>query len=202
SIKKNRKAFSLIAALLMVVSLLAPAAAFAQPASSGATLSNSLLEEFENEEEVKFVVQLAETADTAAAAANADIAGLSSEDAEVAQREAVISAAKATAEATQADVLSYLEANAEEVEPFYITNAIVVTATQDVAEEVATFAEVASVTTSPTIELVEPVQTETELSQEIEIGWNVDRVNAPQTWDEGFDGEGLVIGNIDSGVQW
>jgi putative cell wall-binding protein/subtilisin family serine protease len=203
SIKKNRKAFSLLAALLMVVSLLAPAAAFAQPAVDG-KISASLAEKFENEDTVKFVVEFAEKADTASAAANADIAGLSSEDAVVAQREAVINAAQTTADAAQTDVLSYLEANAEEVDSFFITNVIVATATQDVAEEVATFAEVAKVVPSPEVQLVEPTFYGAEVSQEEvpEIGWNFERVQAPEAWENGFDGEGIVIGNLDSGVEW
>src|SRR5690606_22604549 len=32
--------------------------------------------------------------------------------------------------------------------------------------------------------------------------WNVDMVNAPALWQEGVDGEGVVIASLDSGAQW
>ncbi|HEV8420270.1 MAG TPA: S8 family serine peptidase [Actinomycetota bacterium] len=34
------------------------------------------------------------------------------------------------------------------------------------------------------------------------IGWNVSRVNAPAAWRRGFTGQGMVVGNIDTGFQW
>jgi serine protease AprX len=34
------------------------------------------------------------------------------------------------------------------------------------------------------------------------IEWNVSRVGAPQVWALGFDGTGMVVGNIDTGQQW
>ena len=34
------------------------------------------------------------------------------------------------------------------------------------------------------------------------VEWGVSRVNAPAVWDKGFTGEGVVVGVIDSGVEW
>jgi serine protease AprX len=34
------------------------------------------------------------------------------------------------------------------------------------------------------------------------IGWNVSRVKAPTAWRHGFTGQGIVIGEIDTGFQW
>ncbi len=34
------------------------------------------------------------------------------------------------------------------------------------------------------------------------IGWNVRKVNAPVVWSHGFTGQGIVVGEIDTGFQW
>ena len=34
------------------------------------------------------------------------------------------------------------------------------------------------------------------------IGWNVTRVKAPTVWRHGFTGQGIVVGEIDTGFQW
>ena len=46
-----------------------------------------------------------------------------------------------------------------------------------------------------------------EMSNEIEptangVEWNVEKVKADQAWDLGYDGTGVVVANIDSGVDW
>jgi len=33
-------------------------------------------------------------------------------------------------------------------------------------------------------------------------GWNIEQVNAPSAWDQGFNGTGFVVGNIDTGVRY
>src|SRR5699024_8019952 len=137
------------------------------------------------------------------ARANANEANLSSDDAELAQREAVIDALKTTAESTQKDVSAYLNENSVDAQSFYITNAITVTATQDVAEDIAAFDEVASVFTAPTVEVVEPVAeaNDAELNDS-NVLLNVDMVNPLPLWEDGVKGEGIVIGSMDSGAQW
>lgn len=208
-VTKSKKRFSLLSmftALIMAVSLFSPISIFAQTNSAEGKLSSNLIQEFEENDKVSFVVEFNEKANTAAAKNSVSLSGLSEKEAEVQQREAVISALQTTADKTQADVLSYLENNTDaEVKSFYIANILIVTATQEVAEEVAAFPEVKSVTASPEITLVDPVNTENGLNDIIDdypFGWNVDHVKAPEAWDKGFDGEGIVIGNIDSGVQW
>ena len=34
------------------------------------------------------------------------------------------------------------------------------------------------------------------------VGWNVSRVKAPTAWRHGFTGQGIVVGEIDTGFQW
>src|SRR5699024_4330694 len=39
-------------------------------------------------------------------------------------------------------------------------------------------------------------------STEENTPWNVDQIYAPEVWEKGFDGSGIVVASIDSGVQW
>ncbi|PAV31297.1 hypothetical protein CIL05_01195 [Virgibacillus profundi] len=205
--RKNRrqvKVFSILAAFLMVFSLIAPSAISAESVNS-AKLSDTLVKQFENTEKVTFIVDFKDEANTAAVAEQAKeqatLAGATEEKAVLAQREAVINTLQTTADKAQSNVFEYLkDTNAEDIKSYFITNAISVTATQEVAEELLQFNEVADVYPNIEAEVIEPVKTDdNKLS---EIAWNVDRVNAPQTWEKGFNGEGVVVASIDSGVQW
>src|SRR5699024_4771051 len=141
---------------------------------------------------------------------------LSSYNKELIQRSTVISELKTTAFQSQSDVKQYLnkeveKGNAEDVYPYYIVNGLAVTASKEVAEKIATFAEVEMVLPDTHYQLVD---TEDATSEETEgqsektedenqdIEWNVDRINAPDVWNMGFDGTGTVVANIDTGVQW
>jgi hypothetical protein len=39
------------------------------------------------------------------------------------------------------------------------------------------------------------------LGQPVQVTWNLERINAPQVWEMGVRGQGIVIGHSDSGVQ-
>ncbi|RDW22210.1 hypothetical protein CWR48_00450 [Oceanobacillus arenosus] len=207
--KARTKRFSIIAVLLIVFSLLAPAAISAEANTTAVNkLSSSLVEQFENEEKVTFIVDFKEKANTAKVAsqakAEASIANLSAKKAELSQRESVINELKATANQSQANVKAFLNNNSdvEEVKSFHITNAIVVTATQEVAEEIAAYDEVSSIIPNFEVKVDEPVSQLTNELQNADQFYNVYRVKAPEVWEQGFNGEGLVVASIDSGVQW
>src|SRR5699024_7316371 len=79
-----------------------------------------------------------------------------------------------------------------------------VTATKEVAEKIAGFEEVEKILTNETRTLFKP-ETKDAKTPESEIAnveWNVERVNAPETWEMGIDGSGTVVASIDTGVQW
>ncbi|QGS69565.1 S8 family serine peptidase [Oceanobacillus sp. 143] len=135
----------------------------------------------------------------------ANKANLSAEKAELSQRESVINELKATANQSQANVKALLNNNSdvEEVKSFHITNSIVVTATQEVAEEIAAYDEVSSIIPNLEIKVDEPVSESTNNLQNAEEDfYNIYRVNAPEVWEQGINGEGLVVASIDSGAQW
>src|SRR5699024_12468220 len=77
-----------------------------------------------------------------------------------------------------------------------------VTATKEVAQKISAFDEVEKILPNEEREIISPVETEGEPVDDDDIEWNVDRVNAPQAWDMGYDGTGTEIASIDTDVQW
>lgn len=211
--------------MLMVVSLIAPSVSSAE--SQGKLhrsvndsqtvlkekLNTSLVENFKKEDELTFLIKFKEKADTklvadeAKKSANKEKA--SAQKSKLLQRSAVVSELKATSLETQQNVMGYLEleaekGNAKEITSYHIVNGIAVTATKEVAEKVASFSEVEKILPNETRELF-VTKTKDAVTPESEVAnveWNVDRVNAPQTWDMGIDGTGTVVASIDTGVQW
>ncbi|MFS0672176.1 S8 family serine peptidase [Ornithinibacillus sp. 179-J 7C1 HS] len=227
--RKQAKRFSIIATLLLIFSLFNPAFAFAEASTNTkasphtslvdtketaeAKINSSLSKSFEKDEKVTFLVKFKEKADTLKIAqearSKAKSAKLSAFNQELAQRSAVISELKATALASQQNVVNYLEnevskGNAKEIQEFYIVNAVAVTATKEVAEKIASFPEVEKILPNEKRQLIraELATEETPKATPQNIEWNVDRVNAPAVWGLGIDGSGAVVANIDTGVDW
>src|SRR5699024_3971345 len=90
----------------------------------------------------------------------------------------------------------------ENVRSYNVVNAMAVTARKEGAQKISGFDEVEKILPNEEREIISPVETEGEPADDDDIEWNVDRVNAPQAWDMGYDGTGTVIASIDTGVQW
>lgn len=206
--RTKAKVFSVIAVIMMVFSLFVPAIS-AQSTSNApkVKLSDSLLQEFTKQDEVTFIVTFKEKPNTAKAAQEAlkkaKKANLSAEKTEISQRKAVISELKTTANKTQKNVVAYLKDHAiTDYESYHITNAIVVTATEDVAKEIAKFKEVSMVIPNHKIKAVDPVVKANDAKLSSGVLKNVGMLNTIPLWEEGITGEGIVIGSLDSGAQW
>ncbi|WP_051030936.1 S8 family serine peptidase [Robertmurraya massiliosenegalensis] len=209
----------------MLLSLVIPSTSFAQSnevsrslkntsESAQTKISNSLTKEFSKDDKVTFLVKFKEKAEVEKIAKDAITSaqknGLSSVNVEYAQRSAVISELKYTALTTQDNVKQFLDKMVEEgsvsdYESYYIVNALAVTATKEVAEQIAQFMEVEKLLPNEKRKLIEAtVDKEAEAIQsEVQnIEWNVERVGAPDVWNMGIDGSGIVVGAIDTGTQW
>ncbi|MCA0170962.1 S8 family peptidase [Bacillus sp. RAR_GA_16] len=221
--KRKRRIVMLFACfILLITSFIQPA----MQAKAGNEPSVSMKKEsdrinqkvtkaFEKNEKVTFLIKFAEQADTTKAAKeakdNAKEKKLTSFQAEITQRSAVVNALRSTAIETQREVITYLEhqeqkGNAEDIKSFYIVNGMAVTATKKVMKHLASLPEVEKILPNE-IRQIQPIadktktkaQTTTETNS---IEWNIDRVGAPEVWNMGIDGAGTVIANIDTGVQW
>jgi subtilisin family serine protease len=150
---------------------------------------------------------------------------------ELMKRSAIVSTLRATTDETQQNLKKYLKLQQKigkvtQVESFYIVNAVAVTATEDVMKKLATFPEVAKILPNETRQLIAPHSKKSAVVASIDtkvarvekaitkkaptsfvaqtspVEWNVERVHAPEAWDQGIDGTGIVVANIDTGVRW
>ncbi|MFI6509303.1 S8 family serine peptidase [Streptosporangium sp. NPDC050855] len=106
------------------------------------------------------------------------------------------------AESSQAGLRRLLTAESADFTPFWIANAIRVTGGSKLAEEIAKRPEVDRIEPGRVAALPKPLPGR-QTARVDAVEWNIDRVNAPGVWsDLGVRGEGIVVANIDSGVQF
>ncbi|MGH9119387.1 MAG: hypothetical protein ACRD0A_16400 [Acidimicrobiales bacterium] len=104
------------------------------------------------------------------------------------------------AERSQADVRASLDALGVEYRAYFITNAILVTGDATVLDAMAAHPQVAAITAPRTYEIPQPIEPDHEIDG---TEWGLDAINAPDVWDQfGVRGEGIVVANIDTGVQF
>nr|WP_090085049.1 S8 family peptidase [Lentibacillus persicus] len=218
----------MVASMLMVFSLMAPGTGLAESAAKNnkphEAFKNSqeiavnkvnerVQKQFNDQDKVTFLVKFKEKADSKKVAKearkNAESANMTSKKAEFVQRSAVISELKSTALESQRNVKQFLQKQsekgfAENIHSYHIVNGMAVTATKDVAEKIAGFEEVEKILPNENRTLFKPETKDVKApeSDVANIEWNVDRVNAPETWEMGIDGSGTVVASIDTGVQW
>ena len=116
-----------------------------------------------------------------------------------ARQQGVIRALQAQAEASQKQIQALLKVRSiqgkvSQVASFWVFNGLAVTATQDVIEELAARADVAKIT--PDEIEIEPVSSLTLGPAET----NLAVIKAPDLWSLDLYGQGVVVANMDSGV--
>ncbi|GGJ00088.1 S8 family serine peptidase [Streptomyces brasiliensis] len=114
----------------------------------------------------------------------------------------VMRAKKATAKESQENVLAIAEAGGAEAKSYWIANQVLVTATEAVAKKIAELPEVAAVRAPETIKLDEPIKGKDQASVN-GVEWNINDIKAPDVWNTyGVHGEGIVVANVDTGVDY
>jgi subtilisin family serine protease len=83
--------------------------------------------------------------------------------------------------------------------PYWIFNGLALRATPHVIHKIALRDDVGIVTEDfsiprPSLSSIAPLQTATCDS------WNIEKIRAPEVWERGYDGSGVVVGIIDTGV--
>ena len=148
-------------------------------------------------------------------AEQADLSGAANLPTKLEKGRYVYNALRAVAERTQAPVRKMLQERGIPFQFYYGVNMIKVTASRDLLYELAGHSEVSRIDANPQVRSSIPspnltLPTSQITTQQMQttnqttggIEWNVARVNAPQVWGLGFHGEGMVIANADTGVQW
>ncbi|MGD6831037.1 S8 family serine peptidase [Sutcliffiella halmapala] len=176
-------------------------------------IDSKLHKQFKDQDQITFLLKFEEQVDTTRvaieAAEKAKEQKLTEVSAKLQVRSAIVSTLRNTAMETQTGVIEYLEeaklkGNVEKIQPFYVVNAVAVTATKDVMDKLATYPEVAKILPNETRQLITPIHNKktTSAANSSSVEWGVERVGAPQVWDMGIDGAGIVVASIDTGVQW
>jgi hypothetical protein len=185
---KARQAWAWSLVLLLVVAGLGGPARAASPESQGAWVDPALRDAL-GQGPARFWVLLRRQADLVALAPSQNWNE---------RGRAVVGALQGVAEATQAAVRAWLEAQGTTYQAFWIVNALWVAGDAALAEELAARPEVAALHAEREITLPPDVATSTRLAD-----WNIEQIHAPQVWDEfGVTGEGVVVANIDTGVDY
>lgn len=107
----------------------------------------------------------------------------------------------ATATRSQGPLRALLRSRKVEHRPFWAVNTIRVVGDAGLAQELASRADVRLVHAEKTYELPKPTPG-AQVPRVNAVEWGIDRIKAPQVWAAGHTGAGIVVGVLDSGVQY
>jgi serine protease AprX len=108
-----------------------------------------------------------------------------------------------TAQSSQGPILAELKAKGVEHRAYYIVNMIWVKGDRALVLALAQRPDVARIEGNPVIRNVLP-QPEPAAAAEVPhiIEPGINHTNAPQVWSQGFTGQGIVVGGMDTGIRW
>ena len=153
-----------------------------------------VLDDTANGKSTGLVVLLAEQADLSPAYAMRD---------QDARGWFVYNALKATAERSQAGIRAMLTARGVSYKPFWVANMLVVSGDRALVESLAARSDVRLIESNDSFKgISDPVTVAIPSDSPQTTEWGVQRVNAPQVWALGYTGQGIVIGNQDTGMRW
>ena len=109
---------------------------------------------------------------------------------------------------TQADLQSFLTAEDVKFRSFWVANMLVATVDASLVDRLAERSDVARVDSNRPTRWIEAPELANEKDATrssdapAAIEWGVTNVKAPDVWAAGFNGQGIVIGELDTGVRW
>jgi serine protease AprX len=135
-------------------------------------------------------------------AAQADLSATRELSTKLEKGEYVYKTLTSTAQLTQKGLLAQLDSLGVAYRPYWIANMVWVRGSLTAIQAIAERPDVAHLYANPQIALDESVANTTPDFAPNGIEWNLSWVNAPQVWDLGYAGQGVVIGGQDTGYQW
>jgi serine protease AprX len=118
----------------------------------------------------------------------------------------VVEALKSNAALSQQSVLAFLEDHrVERLVPFWLLNGFYCEAAPEVVRLLAARPDVRFIDHgAPEGALIEPVERREATREELLMAnaWGVDKINAPDVWALGYEGQGVIVGVIDTGVNY
>ncbi|MCK5035267.1 MAG: hypothetical protein KAS73_05175, partial [Candidatus Sabulitectum sp.] len=120
------------------------------------------------------------------------------------RRELAVSVLKDFAESAQRPILAELdrfpEGSVEEIRTNWIASVVGCAATPEVIRSIAARDDVEwiAIKTFPNI-LIEPVEIRETTRDELNLAnaWGVDKINAPDVWAMGYEGQGIIVSIVD-----
>jgi len=163
---------------------------------SAAKISRQVLTRTADGERTPIVILLSDQADLSAAYSMKD---------EDARGWFVYNTLKAHATHTQVGLQDFLKSKDVDFQSFWGANMLVTTADRSLVEQLAARSDVGKIESNAPQRWIEEPQIANsknapEVPEAAELG--VTNVNAPALWALGFTGQGIVIGNQDTGVRW
>ncbi len=109
---------------------------------------------------------------------------------------------------TQAGLQDFLRTRGVDFQSFWAANMIALNANRQLIESLAARPDVARVdSNTPTRWIEDPIVekfgvSENNTNAPEAVEWGVQNVNAPAVWSQGFTGQNIVIGGLDTGIRW
>jgi serine protease AprX len=195
TLKLHNKLGFLIA-FLLIVSFVAPVGAAPLQDNFASKISNDVLQATANGERTSFIIFLEDQADVSSAYNMAD---------QNARGWYVYNTLTQHAALTQAPIIHQLEAGGVSYTPFWAANMIVAEGDRSLAESLAARPDVKVIESNDVTDWIQDEDT----SDSTDDGTAVDsttpgvnNVNAPQLWSLGYNGQGIVVANQDTGMRW
>lgn len=134
--------------------------------------------------------------------AEADVTSAHKAKGKTAKARAVLETKTAFAKKSQAGVIALAKDAGARYKSFWIANTVQITGDKALAEKIAARSDVATIEADDPVTIPDPLPGTGEPEVDA-VEWNIDRINAPKVWSGfGVKGEGIVVANIDSGVQF
>ena len=105
-----------------------------------------------------------------------------------------------TADRSQVRIADFLKSQKISYRSFYITNAIGLKADKKLIDQLSEFEEIESIIEDAAYQMLPLQQERTNGDRATE--WGISKINAPQVWQLGYTGQGVVVGGQDTGYEW
>ena len=181
-VQKTRKVKYVV---LLTVLLTLPSVSIMRAATVDPELA-SLIQTLDPAEEVAVIVTLSD---------QVDLKKIKDKDKSL-RRSKIIKALRNKADTTQKDLKKYLkDKKANRIISFWAFNGIAVTIPSELVNELAGQPGVQSIQLDGTLSQPQPA-----LAGEAVPEWNLDLIKAPQLWEMGITGSGVIVASMDTGV--